>query len=97
MLASQYFDSIINQIQSSSLNFQLHLSPFGALISLKKTFVKDKKGAVVTPPISLPSANKNEDILTLTRENKELKNKIFNLKNELALAVDECAAAHVAV
>ena len=98
MLASQYFDRIISQIQTSSLNFQLQLSPFGAFISLKKTFVKNKKGNAVLPSFSLPSADKkNEDVLILIRENQELKNKLFTLKNELALTVNECAAAPKAV
>ena len=98
MLASQYFDRIISQIQTSSLNFQLQLSPFGAFISLKKTFVKNKKGVVVIPSFSLPSDDKkNEDVLTLTRENQELKNKLVTLQHELALTVNECAAAHKAV
>ena len=48
-LASQCFNNILNQIQDSCLNFHVQLTPFGAKISLKKSFIRDKKGAVILP------------------------------------------------
>ena len=52
MAASKAFDHVLQQVTSSSLNFQLQLSPFSAVISLKKSFVKDKDGIPkqLTPP-----------------------------------------------
>ena len=44
MEASQIYENILNQIQMSSLNFKLELSPFSAVISLKKSFIRDKSG-----------------------------------------------------
>ena len=44
MAASLTFQHILTQIQDSNLNFQLQVSPFAAVISLKKSFVKDKSG-----------------------------------------------------
>ena len=100
MLATQYFESILYQIQNSALNFQIQLSPFGAGISLKKSFTKDKKGTVVIPSLPLPFqriSSKSNDVEILTRKNLELEDKLFSLKNEFAAAVDDCAAAQAAV
>ena len=49
MLATTTFDSVISQIQDSCLNFTIQLTPFSALISLRKTFVKDKSGLPLLP------------------------------------------------
>ena len=64
MLAKKVFDQIIQQVQSSNLNFQLHLSPFSATISLKKSFVSDKLGNIL-----LPSTNVNESEFQLHENN----------------------------
>ena len=52
MLAANTFDYILCQVQNSSLNFQLQLSPFTAYISLKKSLVKDKHGKPSLPRLS---------------------------------------------
>jgi chromosome segregation ATPase len=49
MVAKKSFENILEQIQSSNLNFQLQLSPFSANISLKKSFIKDKSGNLLLP------------------------------------------------
>ena len=53
MIAYKQFDHILKQVQNSGLNFQLQVSPFGALISLKRSLVKDKRGNVINPSSSL--------------------------------------------
>ena len=50
MLAKQRFDDILDQVQTSCLNFQLQVSPFSAVISIKKSFIKDKSGKVFVSP-----------------------------------------------
>ena len=50
MLASNAFTSIINQIRTSNLNYQLQLSPFSAYISLKQSLIKDRSGSPRLPP-----------------------------------------------
>ena len=50
MLASKSFHDILSRIQSSNLNFQLQILPFAAMISLKKTLLKDKSGTYHLPP-----------------------------------------------
>ena len=54
MVASRTFSNILQQIQSSNLNYQLQISPFSATISLKKTPIKDKYGAPLLPPPQYP-------------------------------------------
>ena len=69
MIASRTFHSIIQQIQSSNLNFQLQLSPFSANISLKKSPLKDKFG--VTAPL-----------MAINNEVASLKSKTVKLEND---------------
>ena len=61
MLATDSFNNILNQVQDSCLNFQLQVSPFSALISIKKSFVKDKSGCLILPSATV-SACKNSSI-----------------------------------
>ena len=49
MIAEKTFSNIIQQVLSSNLNFQLQLSPFSAMISLKKPPVKDILGNIIKP------------------------------------------------
>ena len=69
MLAGKMFENILHQIQTSNLNFNLQLSPFSALISLKKTLVKDKTGTPLLPPPCPPAKNESEDIVALAGKN----------------------------
>ena len=43
-MAAIKFEDILNQIRSSSLNFRMNVTPFTAVIHLKKTITKDKSG-----------------------------------------------------
>ena len=73
ILASTVFFKIIDQIQSSNVNFQLQLSPFSAKISLKKSWVRDKTGALLLPPDSVKKVNQNVDrVENLAAKNLEL-------------------------
>ena len=56
MAASAMFDSIINQVRSSNLNFQMQMTPFSATIVIKKTLIKDTSGVHV-----IPSTYKNHE------------------------------------
>ena len=50
MLALNVYESVIDHIRSSGLNFQLQLSPFSAQISLKRSLVKERSGLLRCPP-----------------------------------------------
>ena len=76
------FFKIIDQIQSSNVNFQLQLSPFSAKISLKKSWVRDKTGALLLPPDSVKKVNQNVDrVENLAAKNLELEENLFHLQN----------------
>lgn len=70
MLASLKFIDIIDQVKKSSLNFQVQLSPFSALISLKKSFVSDRAGNPLQPLAEIKNCVPNVTIEKLTIENK---------------------------
>ena len=96
MLASKTFDAILNMIQKSNLNFALHLSPFSANISLKKSFIKNKSGLELIPPqfTSHEQIEKEELIATLVAKNLELENNVRSLENNLKAATDDCEHAY---
>ena len=92
MEASTTFENLLEQMQKSNLNFKLERSPFSAVISLKKSFVRDKLGN-----ISSPVTNTAVLLDQLRAENKSLRNKVFDqektiesLKSEFENTVDEC-------
>ena len=85
MLAAQRFEKILSTIQSSCLNFHLQISPFSAIISLKKSLIKDKSGNFLLPP-SRPS-----DLATQT-QNIILEKKVKSLEHDLKTAVENCEA-----
>ena len=99
MVADKQFNNILKQVQNSGLNFQLQVSPFGALISLKKSLVKDKKGNFIVPSTSSISETlyNNEDVAALASKNVMLENKLNALENDYSRAVNDCAAAQKAV
>ena len=73
MLASQNFNSILEQVQSSCLNFQIQVSPFSAIIHLKKSFIKDKSGKLLLPrDRSVPC----ENVKALVDKNIKLENDV---------------------
>ena len=66
MTARKTFDSILQQIQFSNLNFRIELSPFAANIFLKKTPVKDKSGIPFPVEVSTTSCDVSaSDVKTL--------------------------------
>ena len=86
MLASRIFDNIITQIQNSSLNFQIQLSPFAANISLKKSLIKDKSGSIVFPMTSSLSKTDSESTVL------ELEKRFQRLQKDYENAVEDLAA-----
>ena len=76
MLASHSFNAVLELVQTSCLNFQIQVSRFSAIISLKKSFIKDKCGNLVLPPDRrIQSENmKNEPVVDAPTENTTVKN-----------------------
>ena len=91
MLASNAFHGILSQIQSSNLNFQLQISPFAALISLKKALGKDKSGTYLRPPIPVLHNDNFENILA---RNSELEKNILDLQKNYEKVAINCTKAY---
>ena len=99
MLASKIFQQILDQVQSSNLNFQLLVSPFSAQISLKKSFITDKSGNLLLPQTnvqtqSYESFNKSHNsIENLINQNKKLQKELLNLQRNHEGAVNDLSKA----
>ena len=96
MLASQTFDNILEEIQKSCLNFQLQIFPFSAMISLKKSFIKDRSGNPLLPikQLNNKSRQSKDYIEALVARNFELETKLNCLQIEHKNVVDECSDAY---
>ena len=95
MVASKTFDSILEQIQTSNLNFQLQISPFSANISLKRSPIKDKSGAPMCLPLGsqscLPSST---DAAALASKIINLERDLESLRKDYEFAVEDSVEAH---
>ena len=87
MLASQAFNFILEQVQTSCLNFQMQISPFSAVISIKKSFIKDKLGNMLLPPP--PDSSEN----FLRDKNIQLEKDVTDLTKKYEAAVNDCENA----
>ena len=90
MLAIQAFEDIIDNVQSSGLNFQLQISPFSAIISLKKSLVRDRSGNPIIPnKYHQNDRKRNEPIEALIAKNNELERKLTDLTYKHKEVVDD--------
>ena len=89
MTANEAFESILNQVQSSCLNFKIELSPFSAVIYLRKSFIKDQNGVTVSPPAEIPT-ERNVTVKHLEKEKNDLEMKLVK-------AIHETKAYHEAL
>ena len=98
MCASRTFETLLQQIQSSHLNFHLQVSPFSAVISLKKTFIRDRSGRLLLPPPQNPVTptfiQAREDLAALTAKNKKLEMDKVILEQNYENSVLDCEAAY---
>ena len=97
MLACNAFEKIIDEIRYSNLNFQLHLSPFSAQISLKKSLILDKSGIPRLPSTHEESNHKHEaaeaDIEAFAAKNVQLVADLDNLRCDYDHIVDNYSDA----
>ena len=99
MAASRTFDQILEQIQTSHLNFHLQISPFSAVISLKKSFVKDRSGVPLLPstPYTSQLTSVSDDIAALAAKNLKLEKDMRIMQNDYADEVSNCEAAYATI
>ena len=97
VLASKAFDHLLQQVQTSSLNYQIQISPFSAIISLKKSLIKDKAGVPLLSLISDFASSfdhdRTEKLLTL---NAKLEEEVFHLQKKYKESLKECDIAQQA-
>ena len=84
MAASNTFQSIVNQIQFSNLNFSIKMTPFAAYIILKKTVQKNLNGVhtIPAPPLLFLLQQAQEQLHRLEVENTKLKAAYDNVAHE---------------
>ena len=95
MHPSDSFENLLLLVQKSNLNFKLEMSPFSAIIYLRKSFIKDKSGTVQLPTFM------DFDLGHVQSENQILREKILKQDNDLKLlqsdfenAVNDCEEAN---
>ena len=97
MAAASVFDSIVQQIQLSNLNFKLQLSPFAAEISLKKTPAKNRWGIPFPVPndpsfLTIPRHSESENSAALAAKNAKLENELIDMKIKYTNAMEDSEA-----
>ena len=94
MIATEKFNNILQQIQSSQLNFHLQISPYSAVISLKKSLMRDKSGNVILPsPTTLRHAS-SDSVEKLVDTIVKLEKDITDLTKKYEDAIDDGVNAH---
>ena len=79
-MAAKKFEDILNQIRSSSLNFHLKVTPFTAVIHLKKSITKDKTGNFLQQSTFANGTNNDNGVDELMTKNLALEQEISDLK-----------------
>ena len=79
MAATLNFDEILRTIQASNLNFHLEISPFSAVIHMKKSLTTNKSGISLFPPPAYSVLLEQEKC-----HNIVLSQKIVLLENEIS-------------
>ena len=79
-MAAIKFEDILNQIRSSSLNFRMNVTPFTAVIHLKKTITKDKSGNFLHQNTFVNRTNNVKEADELMAKNLALEKEIADLK-----------------
>ena len=75
----------------TDLDKHLQISPFSAVISLKKSFLRDNFGAIrLTPASSKYSAATPEITAALAAKNLQLEKDIENLRNDFQFTIADC-------
>ena len=78
-MAADIFENIITQVKNSNLNFQMELSPFSAVIHLKKSILKDKSGNFLMQKTPKPS-EKFSNVDEILRKNEALEQEVAKLQ-----------------
>ena len=85
MAIESTFNSIVNEIQMSNLNFAIQLTPFSAYITLKKSTVTKKNGKLAdpSPPVFMLFQKSSQDLCAAQEE-------ISRLSSALKISESKC-------
>ena len=84
MAVNATFNSIVQQVQMSNLNFIINMTPYGAYITLKKSTLVDINGvqALPSPPLACALNQALRDKAAIDSENVALKLKQMTLEKD---------------
>ena len=96
MAASDTYEALLKKIRTSNLNFRIEQSPFSAIISLKKSLVKDKTGQMLKPPLpdSALLQKVQSDNQNLSKKIDHLENIVKSINSDLENSVQDCESAY---
>ena len=96
MSTNQAFENLLDSVKCSNLNFHIQQTPFTAIISVKKSLIRDKFGNFLAPTSQAPKIRSS-----LEAENHALQDKIIqleknsnSLQNDLVEAVGDSENGH---
>ena len=93
MHAIESFNHILQQVQNSCLNFHLQISPFSAVISIKKSLIRDKSGNFMLPPPTL-FQDPNKKFEELADKNLLLEKDLISINKKYENAINDCSKAN---
>ena len=94
MAACEAFETVLNCVKTSNLNFCIQLSPFSANISVKKTLVKDKAGFYLSPTVTDSSSSvlQNQNVGLIKKLSElESTNEVLKLSLEKSISDNQKA------
>ena len=94
MIAEHTFNSILQQIQNSNLNYQLQLTPLSSSISLKKTHIRDSAGTPIPLLGSIPGTYNASVVAALTARNLQITDELTMLKRDYADTIEDITVTH---
>ena len=90
MMAADAFSKIVCQVQKSGLNYQIKMTPFSAVVSMKKSFVKDKTGKPLLPMDVIQDFSSH----AISREYSKLQNDLYTSRTQQKELSSELEAAY---
>ena len=80
MSASEVLNDILQNIQTSQLNFSMNLTPFSAYITIRKSFTKNSNPPATVQPVGPVSQDVSRENVILKQQKEELLTKIEALE-----------------
>ena len=96
MEAAMKFDAILTTVQTSNLNFHVEMSPFSAVIHLKKSLIVNQLGVsqIPPPPDSWLLEQQKSLSSLLAQRLVILENMNNTIKSDYEIALRDCAEAN---